>query len=129
LGDDRFIFIARINANERFKERFEEFLIGAMSEYSKAEVAEANQYMDYVQHWRSEVERLLFVQVSFLIDRTNTNSPFDKRQAVEEVIEEYNPPEEWKSLLSAKKAIAVRYLKDPHATLKLPDVQISHHSF
>jgi hypothetical protein len=49
---------------------------------------------------------------------------------MEEIVGEYNTIEKWKrSLLSAKKALAIRYLKNPHSDLKLPDVQTSHHSF
>ena len=94
-----------------------------------AEVATANGYLDYVQHWRNEVDRILFVELVFFIQR-ETKAPFEKRKAIAEVIAEYNTGEGFrKMLLFARKALAVRYLRQPQADLKLPDAETSRNAF
>jgi len=46
-------------SRQQFKNRVEEKVGGALLEYYKAECAQANGFTRWVQHWRTEVERLL----------------------------------------------------------------------
>jgi hypothetical protein len=104
--------------------------VGALGEYCKAEVAEVNNYPDYIQHWRNEVERILFMELAFFIQRVKTKTAFDRRTAIDEVVAEYDSTEDFEgSLLAAKRALATRYLKQPHANLKLPDAETSRNGF
>ena len=109
---------------KNFQNRVEGFLISAMGWYCMAEVAAANGYRDQIQHWRGEVERIIFIDLSFFISTVTTKTAFDKRRAISELLAEYNSPKAFQaSLLMARKSLAARYLKRPRAGLKLPDVE------
>jgi hypothetical protein len=111
-----------------FQNRVESFLIGAMGEYCKAQVANANAYSSYFQRWQNEVDRLLFVELSFFIGCTKTS--FDKRKLITKVIARYDSADDFRaSLLTAKKLVATRYLKQPYADLMLPEVEPSRNAF
>ena len=113
-----------------FQSRVEDFLIGAMGWHCMAEVAAANGYPDHIQHWRGEVERIIFIDLSFFIISATTKPSFDKRRAISELLAEYNSPKAFQaSLLMATKNLAARYLKRPRAGLKLPDVEQSRNAF
>jgi hypothetical protein len=113
-----------------FMNRVEYFLISAMGWHCMAEVAAANGYLDYIQEWRDEVERIIFIDLSFFIISATTKSSFDKRQVINEIIAEYNSAKTFQaSLLMATKNVAARYLKRPRADLKLPDVESSRNAF
>jgi hypothetical protein len=113
-----------------FKNRVEYFLIGAMGWHCMAEVAAANGYPDHIQRWRREVERIIFIDLSFFIISATTKSSFDKRRAINEIIAECDSLKTFQaSLLMATKNLAVRYLKRPRANLKLPDVESSRNAF
>jgi hypothetical protein len=45
-------------SRQRFKDRVEEKVGGALLEFYKAECAEANTFSRWVEHWRGEVSRL-----------------------------------------------------------------------
>src|ERR1700722_7396354 len=105
---------------KNFQNRVEGFLIGAMGWYCMAEVAAANSYPDHIQHWRGEVERIIFIDLSFFIISATTKPSFDKRRAINELIAEYDSPKTFQALLLiAMKNLAARYLKRPRADLKL----------
>ena len=109
---------------KNFQNRVEGFLISAMGWHCMAEVAAANGYPDHIQHWRGEVERIIFIDLSFFIISVTTKTAFDKRQAMNELIAEYDSAKTFQaSLLMARKNLAARYLKRPRADLKLPDVE------
>jgi hypothetical protein len=113
-----------------FKNRVEYFLIGAMGWHCMAEVAAANGYPDHIQQWRGEVERIIFIDLSFFIISATTKPSFDRRRAINELIAEYNSPKAFQaSLLMATKNLAVRYLKLPRADLKLPDFEECRNAF
>ena len=115
---------------KKFKEHIDGKIVGAMGEYAKAEIGEANGYNVYIKHWRDEVDRLINKEMPVIVAMTETKTPFDRRIAAQEVIEEYNSMEKWGRLLTlARKIIATQYLKNPHADLKLPDIEISHDGF
>ena len=89
-----------------------------------AEVATANDYPDHIQHWRGEVERIIFIDLSFFIISVTTKTAFDKRRAINELIAECDSAKTFQaSLLMARKNLAARYLKRPRGDLKLPDVE------
>jgi hypothetical protein len=114
-----------------FQNRVEYFLIGAMGWHCMAEVAAANSYPDHIQHWREEVERIIFIDLSFFVISAVTRPSFDRRRAINELIAEYNSPRAFQaSQLMATKNLAARYLRRrPHADLKLPDVESSRNAF
>ena len=115
---------------KNFQNRVEGFLISAMGWHCMAEVAAANGYPDHTQHWRGEVERIIFIDLSFFISTVTTKTAFDKRRAINELLAEYNSPKAFQaSLLMARKNLAARYLKRPRAGLKLPDVEQSRNAF
>ena len=125
-----FVKIGFAVTKQGFLDRVEGYIVGAMGEYCKAEVAAANGYMDYVEHWKKEVERLLFLEMSFFIDRAKTKAGFDRRKAIDEILPAYASAEDFRrSLLAAKKVLAMHYLKRPHADLRLPDVETSNGAF
>jgi hypothetical protein len=95
-----------------------------------AEVAAANGYPDHIQQWQGEVERIIFIDLSFFISSVKTKTAFDRRRAINEIIAEYNSVKTFQaSLLMARKNLAARYLKCPRAELKLPDVEPSKDAF
>src|SRR6266853_5159063 len=107
---------------KNFKNRVEGFLIGAMGWHCMAEVAAANGYPDHIQHWRGEVERKIFMYLTFFISSVTTKTAFDKRRAMNEIVAEYYSAKTLQaSLLMATKNLAARYLKRLRADLKLPD--------
>jgi hypothetical protein len=113
-----------------FKNRVEGFLIGAMGWHCMAEVAAVNGYLDHIQQWRGEVERIIFIDLTFFIISATTKSSFDKRRAINEIIAEYNSPKAFQaSLLMAAKNLAAQYLKRLRADLELPDVESSRNAF
>ena len=115
---------------KNFQNRVEGFLISAMGWHCMAEVAAANGYPDHIQHWRGEVERIIFIDLSFFIISVTTKTAFDKRQAMNELIAEYDSAKTFQaSLLMARKNLSARYLKRPRAGLKLPDVEQSRNAF
>ena len=113
-----------------FQNSVEGFLIGAMCWHCMAEVAAANGYPDHIQQWRGEVERIIFIDLSFFIISATTKSSFDKRRAINELIAEYELAKTFQaSLLMARKNLAARYVKRPRANLKLPDVERCRNAF
>jgi hypothetical protein len=115
---------------KNFQNRVEGFLIGAMGWHCMAEVAAANGYPDHIQHWRGEVERIIFIDLSFFIISATTKPKFDRRRAINELIAEYDSSKTFQaSLLVARKNLAARYLKCPRAGLKLPDVELCRNAF
>ena len=113
-----------------FQNRVEHFLIGAMGWHCVAEVATANGYPDHIKNWRDEVERIIFIDLAFFMISATTKPKFDRRQAINEIIAEYNSPMALQaSLLMARKNLAARYLKRPRADLKLPDVELCRNAF
>ena len=57
---------------KNFQDCIEEFLISAMGWHCMAEIAAANSYPDYIHRWRDEVERILFIDLSFFISSATT---------------------------------------------------------
>ena len=113
-----------------FKNRVEDFLISAMGWQCMAEVATANGYPDHIQHWRGEVERIIFIDLSFFIISVTTKTAFDKGRAINELIAEYDSAKTFQaSLLMVRKNLAARYLKRPRADLKLSDVEPCRNAF
>ena len=113
-----------------FQNRVEGFLISAIGWHCMAEVAAANGYPDHIQHWRGEVERIIFIDLSFFISCVTTKTMFDKRRAINEITAEYDSAKTFQaSLLMATKNLAARYLKRPRADLKLPDVEQCKNAF
>jgi hypothetical protein len=113
-----------------FQNRVEGFLIGAMGWHCMAEIAAANGYPDHIQHWREDVERIIFIDLSFFISTVTTKTAFNKRRAINELIAECNSPEVLQaSVLIARKTLAARYLKRPYADLKLPDIESCRSTF
>ena len=111
-----------------FQNRVESFLIGAMGEYCKAQVANANEHTSLFQRWQNEVDRLLFVELTFFVGAAITS--FDKRKVITRVVERYNSAEDFQAaLLAARKLVGVRYLKQPYADLKLPALETSRTAF
>jgi hypothetical protein len=95
-----------------------------------AEVAAANGYPDHIHRWRGGVERILFIDLSFFISSVTTKTKFDRRRAINELIAEYNSAKAFQaSLLIARKNLAARYIKRPHADLKLPDAEPCRNAF
>jgi hypothetical protein len=113
-----------------FKNRVEGFLFGAMGWHCMAEVAAANGYPDHMQHWQAEVERILFIDLTFFIISATTETSFDRRRAINELIAECNSAKTFQVLLLiARKNLAVRYIKRPRPDLKLPDAGTSRNAF
>lgn len=113
-----------------FQTRAEDCLIGAMGCYSMAEVAAANGYLDYIQQWRDEVERILLIDLNFFLSSAATNPELDRRRAIDDLIAEYYSPKAFRtSLLIAKRTLAARYLKRPYAEQTLPSVESSTTAF
>ena len=111
-----------------FENRIEQLLIGAMGEYCKAQVANANEHTSLFQRWQNEVDRLLFVELTFFVGVAITS--FDKRKVITRVVERYNSAKDFQAaLLTARKLVGVRYLKQPYADLKLPDLETSRTAF
>ena len=65
---------------KNFQNRVEGFLVSAMGWQCMAEVAAANGYTDHIHRWRGEVERIIFIDLSFFISCVTTKTAFDKRQ-------------------------------------------------
>jgi len=113
-----------------FQTRVESFLISAMGWHCMAEVAAVNGYPDHIQHWRGEVERIIFIDLSFFISSVTTKTEFDKRRAINELIAQYDSAKTFQaSLLMARKNLAARHLKRPYANLKLPDPEPNRDAF
>jgi hypothetical protein len=70
-----------------FKNRVMEKIDGALVEYYKAALAELNGQAKWVQHWRSEVERLLFIELHTVLARP-IKGRWDRRRAIGEVVAE-----------------------------------------
>ena len=99
-----------------------------MGEYCKAQVASENDHTSLFQRWQNEVDRLLFVELSLFIGITKTS--FDKRKVIIKVIAGYDSADHFRAaLLTARKLVGMRYLKQPYADLKLPDVETSRNAF
>src|ERR1700684_4126609 len=72
---------------KNFQNRVEGFLISAMGWHCMAEVAAANGYPDHIQHWRGEVERIIFIDLSFFITNVTIKPKFDRRRAINEILQ------------------------------------------
>ena len=95
-----------------------------------AEVAAANGYQDHTQRWRGEVERILFIDLTFYIFSVTTKPAFARRQAIRAIIAEHKSRKSFHAWLSlGREVLAVRYLKCPPGELKLPDVESSRNAF
>jgi hypothetical protein len=70
-----------------FKNRVMEKIDGALVEYYKAELAELNGQTKWIQHWRTEVDRLLFIELHTVMVRP-IKGRWDRRKAIAEVIAE-----------------------------------------
>src|SRR6202035_3835920 len=115
---------------KNFQNRVEGFLIGAMGWHCMAEVAAANGYPDHIQRWRGEVERIIFIDLSFFISSVTTKTGFDRQRAINKIIAEYDSPKTFQaSLLLATKNLATLYLKRRRSDLKLPDAEQSRNAF
>ena len=113
-----------------FQNRVESFLISAMGWYCYAEVATANGYPDHIHRGRGEVERIIFVDLSFVISSVTTQTSFDRRRALNELIAEYSSAKSFQaSVLIARKSLAARYLKRSFADLKPPNAEPSGDAF
>ena len=101
---------------KNFQNSVEGFLISAMGWQCLAEVAAANGYPDHIHRWRNDVERILFIDLSFFISSVKTKTVFDRRRAINELITEYDSAKTFQALLlMARKNLAARYLKRPRA--------------
>jgi hypothetical protein len=101
---------------KNFQNGVEGFLISAMGWHCMAEIAAANSYPDHIHRWRDEVERILFIDLSFFISSVTTKTAFDRRRAINEIVAEYSSAETFHaSLFIASKNLAARYLKRPRA--------------
>ena len=111
-----------------FVNRIEQLLIGARGEYCQAQVANANEHPSLFQRWQNEVDRLLFVELTFFVGGTKTS--FDKRKVMTKIVGRYNSKKDFQAaLLAARKLVGVRYLKQPYADLKVPDLETSRTAF
>ena len=80
------------------------------------------------QRWQDEVDRLLFVDLTFFVGGAKTS--FDKRKVITKILGRYNSAEDFQAaLLVARKVVGVRHLKQPYADLKLPDLETSRTAF
>lgn len=70
-----------------FKNRVMEKIDGAILEFYKHHLAELNAQTEWVQHWKSEVERLLFIELQVVLTRP-IKGRWDRRKAVLEAIQE-----------------------------------------
>ena len=57
-----------------FQDRIEQLLIGARGEYCKAQIANENEHISLYQRWQNEVDRLLFVELSFFVGAAKPHS-------------------------------------------------------
>src|SRR5438105_11137712 len=98
-----------------FQNGIERFLISGIGSFCMAEIADANGYPDHTQHWRSEVDRIVFIDFVFFIISSVTTR-FDRRAALAKVVANYDSAENFRrSLFGAKRLLAIRYLKNPNA--------------
>ena len=83
--------IAMSFTREGFKNRIEEYLIGALHEHLTARIGEAVGMTDYISHWDHEVERLLFAQLGPFLTLAKlkfNSSAASRRKAFDEVVKE-----------------------------------------
>jgi len=81
--------IAMSFSREGFKNRIEEYLIGALHEYLAARIGEAVGMTEYISHWDNEVDRLLFAQLGPFLTLAKlkfNSSPASRRKAYDEVV-------------------------------------------
>src|SRR6267143_884803 len=71
---------------KNFQKRVEDFLISAMGWQCMAEVAAGNGYPDHIHRWRNDVERILFIDLSFFISSVKTKNVFGRRRAIKELV-------------------------------------------
>jgi len=71
---------------KNFQNSVEGFLISAMGWQCMAEVAAANGYPDHIHRWRNDVERILFIDLSFFISSVKTKTVFDRHRAINELV-------------------------------------------
>jgi hypothetical protein len=82
---DRALLHKMAYSRQQFKNRVEEKVGGALLEFYKAECAQANGFTRWVQHWRTEVERLLGELEIVLIHEIRGFR--DRNKAFDEVIQ------------------------------------------
>jgi len=114
----------------QFRDRVESFLSGAMHEYIKAEVSERNGYNQFLDHWRKEVERLVWFELRIFISEQTTKSDFDRAKVIESVVDEYKKDFP-KVMNSTRTTLASSYfhMTKRKTDFKLPDVAISAANF
>jgi hypothetical protein len=123
-------FVRKAPTLKDCRARVEGFLVSAMGRYCMAEVAAANGYQDHTQRWRGEVERILFIDLTFYIFGATTKPAFARRQAIKAIIAEHKSRKSFHAWLSiGRKVVALRHLKCPPGELKLPDVESSRNTF
>src|SRR2546428_170057 len=106
-----------------FQDGLERLLISGIGSFCMAEIANANGYPDQTRHWRSEVDRIVFIDFVFFIISSETTR-FDRRAALAKTVANYDSTENFRRfLLAAKRLLATRYLKNPNANLKLPNAE------
>jgi hypothetical protein len=113
-----------------FKAKVEGYISGALGEYVKAEVAERNGYTKYVQHWRGEVERLIWFELPIFLEEQTTKTNFDRRRIVDEIVQEYQPQFlSWMN--STRTTLASNYFRfeKRKTDFKLPDANTSAAAF
>jgi hypothetical protein len=70
-----------------FKDKLQDILGGALTHYYMVKLAELNEQTKWVQHWMSEVDRLINMDtVRFLVSRTK--GKWDKRKALQESLDD-----------------------------------------
>lgn len=70
-----------------FKDRVLEKLSGALGHHYMAALAELNRQTEWVQHWRGEIERLVFIELGLVLE-SPIKGNWNRQRAVNEVIEE-----------------------------------------
>lgn len=86
-----------------FKNQVEAKIGGALFEFCKAEIAKANKQTRWVQHWQTEVKRLIASELIVVL--LHTTSFKNKNKAFHEV-------------LASLQKIATRYAKSAHNALE-----------
>ena len=85
MKKNRDILLEMAYSRSVFKDKIEEYLGGALSEFLKYKLATKMGETEWVVHWQTEVKNLL--RSFYVALQHTTKSKFDKRKAVVEVVE------------------------------------------
>jgi hypothetical protein len=117
---------------KQWKEHVGIFLSWAMREHAQAEVAELNGYATYLRQWRDDVSRLVGIELPIFLEGSKTKTPFNRFQAVEEVIASMQSGNAYRRWLTVTtRMLASGYFKQTNqkTDFTLPDVESSEAAF